>query len=972
MLSPLAWVAALLLAPAADADSLTHSVKNPPWLPLVVQHRTLADLADSSGTASRNRTGPSADDSSKLAIQGSKTIQVGIGGDGGVALEQSLFLTAKGPLRPGVDLDARISDGNLPLSAQGASASLREVDEIWIDVSSLHWATRLGDQDWNLTPGLAGGFQRRLRGWSVLWKHDADRIQGIVGGPAARWVRSAIDGVDGQQEGYALVRNATDARGAVVPGSERVRLNGQLLTSGGDADYLVRYLEGRLDFSPRRRIHAGDRIEVEFQAADLDYERTFAGARTEGSRGGLRWEAWALQEGDQPDHALSYASDSITNRILREAGSDSLRARDSSGNPIPMARQVGEAGVRGAWGDSSLWIRTDFRGSTLNRNLSSDADPTREGIFLAFATGSRAGRFLDRSGAGLWTATVKADHLQQDYHGISSPDTLGSGSSDWIQGEPGMASSQERSTGTGSLSWQVLRGIGVWSLAGAQARSDAFLSRAQVRTGIDLDSDRQLLAEAAWSRRDQGGLPWEATRTLGRASWPLGAWIPRLEAKSELATPKDTGMGSRWVKLSGEGGTRWSPGDDWTLDLSSRLGSEAVADRRDLRGQFDTARWNGAAAQAKWTPSLGSLELSADWETRSRRSAERFPWTESDNWLGEATAAAWPLDGLRATGHWRLSSTAFQPEVPAYDTVPKGTGAYAWDTLLRTVVLSDEGDLRYAGTRLDTSIKAVRANRKSLSADLEVVPVKIRPTLTGLVADLGGRLHGKWDQTDSVAGLFPDFDDASLETCPQASSELGSDLWWTHSSHRLDLGWNRRFAVGTYTAGSVERELVETMDWSTTLERGHRLLLGAQRGNLIQREPSYRREELRWRLDPSFGLRVAKAWEIRPGWLGQWGEGRQDKDDFRTFLNSPYLVATANLPKGLKLRAEGRRADARMDGPSGTRLTDGFPPGRTWRAQAGIDWAWKDKVQANLDWTLRDEPDRPLFQKLSAQARANF
>jgi len=972
----LPWLACALGAMAAGpsgADSLTDSVRrSPDWLPLVVRHRTLEDLSDSAPGSSRSATGVPVADSSRLAIQGTKTIQVGVGGDGGVALEQSLFLTAKGELRPGVRLDARISDGNLPLTAQGSSASLREVDEIWIEVSTRHWATRLGDQDWNLSPGLAGGFQRTLRGWSAAWMDDHHRTEGIVGGPAARWVRSTLEGVDGQQEGYALVRNATDARGAVVPGSERVRLNGQLLTSGAEGDYQMRHLEGRLDFTPRRRIRSGDRIEVEFQAADLDYERTFAAARTRGDRGRLRWEAWALQEGDQPDHALSYASDSATDRILRDAGDDSLRARDSRGNPIPLPRQVGEAGLRVDWGDSSLWVKSDLRGSTLNRNLSSDADPTREGLFGALAAGSRMGRYLDQGGAGRWTLAWRGDHLQEDYHGLSSPDTLGSGSSDWIPGSPGSSSGQERTTGTGALSWQVLRGIGMWSEAGAQQRTDAFLSRALVRTGIDLDPDRRILAEGSWSRRDQGGLPWEATRTVAQASWPLGRWVPRVEAKSELATPRDTGMGSRWVKLEAEAGTRWSPAEEWTLDLSGRQGSEALGDRRRGNSEFDTALWNGGAFKAKWTPALGSLDLLADAEVRRRRSQERFPWTESDNWLGEATAAAWPVDGLRTNVHWLLSSTAFQPEIPAYDTVPKGTGSWAWDSLLRAVVPSDEGDLRYAGTRLDTSVAAVRANRKSLSADLELVPARIHPGLTGLVADLGSRLRGRWDQTDSTPGLLPDFDDASLERSSQANSELGAELWWTRGIHRLDLGWTRRFSVGSFTALGVERDLVEKVGWNTTMERGHRLLLSLERGNLIQREPSYHRLEQRWRLDPSVGVRVAKGWEIRPGWLGQWGDGLQDRDGFRTFLDCPYLVASANLPKGLRMRLEGRRADARLDGPSGTRLTDGFPAGRTWRAQAGLDWAWKDKVQANVDWTWRDEPDRPSFQKLSAQARANF
>ena len=75
---------------------------------------------------------------------------------------------------------------------------------------------------------------------------------------------------------------------------------------------------------------------------------------------------------------------------------------------------------------------------------------------------------------------------------------------------------------------------------------------------------------------------------------------------------------------------------------------------------------------------------------------------------------------------------------------------------------------------------------------------------------------------------------------------------------------------------------------------------------------------------------------------------------------------------GLRARAEARRATVEVSGSVGSRLTDGYPEGSTWRATAGLDWSWKDHVQAHCDWTLRLEPGKAAFQKLSLDVRAVF
>lgn len=943
-----------------------------PWLPMEVHRWTMAELEDTSIAAPvQGSTPAAAKDTSKLRIEGSKTIRVGVGGTGGMALDQSLQLSADGDLAPGIHMKARVSDGNLPLSSQGSSTTLRDVDELWLEVWSDHWGTRLGDQDWVLGPGLGSGFQRRIRGWSGTWKPDGAQATVVIGGPQARWTRMSFEGVEGQQEGYVLVKSATSLLGAIVPGSERVRVNGELMTRGGDADYSVRYLQGLLDFTTHRRIHAADLIEVEFQAADLDYQRTFAGVSVNGKAGAWSYEAWGVREADEADHPLSYAPDSLTRQVLSGAGADSSKALDSSGNRIPLPQQTGEAGVRLNWGDSSTWVRSDLRGATLDRNVMSAQDGQISGTFGAAEAGMRWGSFAPFDG-GRWTLKLRGEVLESSFHGLSSADTLGSNSSDWA-GDP-VAAATGRTDGSGDLSWELAPGLGVWTRSEAREAGPAFLSLTSATAGLDRGPDRQVLTKASWSRRDDGIVPLELDRTMARAAMPFGSLVPRIEGDFETRDARDGNDANRRYSRWGLVGGKWTDPLGWSLDLEGNARADASDFSRTVPGGVDTAQSVGAKGAAKWSARWGTVDVDADWTRTEKRVSPQFPWTESGSWIGEATTSAAPLEGLRTTGHWRLSTSAYQPEIPAYDTVPVGTGSFRYDTTLREVVPSDEGNLRWMGTKLDTTRPAVRASSRVVGAEIEAVPGKLVRGLRGVLADLGGRLRGDVQQTDSSASLqlLPDFSDADLSRSAQAQSELEATLWWTREGKRLEGTWTRRLSMGMTSIGVREREMDERLDWTSTIGKGHRLELRGEHGDLDQSEPGYVRSELRWRGEPSLGIRVIQPVEIKPGYVVQTGSGLDNGTAFSSLEQAPYVDLSVELPHGLHFRSEVRRAAVDVAGPVGSRLTDDYPAGTTWRGSAGLDWTWRDHVQAHADWTLRLEPDKPLFQKLSIEARAVF
>jgi hypothetical protein len=83
-----------------------------------------------------------------------------------------------------------------------------------------------------------------------------------------------MNGVSGQREGYSISDDGTYL--SVVPGSERVFLNGSLLTAGGD--YEVNYAGGLLNFKGLRMPGIEDEIRVEYDAYEEDHIENFYAA----------------------------------------------------------------------------------------------------------------------------------------------------------------------------------------------------------------------------------------------------------------------------------------------------------------------------------------------------------------------------------------------------------------------------------------------------------------------------------------------------------------------------------------------------------------------------------------------------------------------------------------------------------------------------------------------------------------------
>jgi len=265
---------------------------------------------------------------SDLKVTGSKgfSVQTGEGSIGG--LSQSLNLSISGELAPGLRTSANVSDKSS--SATSATRRLNELDKIYVVAESDHFKGIFGDFDIERSRDPLLGYRRKLTGLNVSYSKSGN----IIGGAAAffpgEYRSITVNGRDGRLGPYYLTDIGGRQGALVLPGSERVYIDGTLQIRGPQNDYEVDYEAGTIQFSPSKVIRDETRITIDYEVAREEYSRGFYTASGEGSPiDGLRFFSSLMQEGDNKTSPKSFEMTPEARQILEQAGADRLQAARS-------------------------------------------------------------------------------------------------------------------------------------------------------------------------------------------------------------------------------------------------------------------------------------------------------------------------------------------------------------------------------------------------------------------------------------------------------------------------------------------------------------------------------------------------------------------------------------------------------------------------------------------------------------------
>lgn len=265
-----------------------------------------------------------------------RSVQVSTSGQS--SLSGGMDLKIQGELMPGVFLSGVVSDHETPFESRMSSQSLEELDRIFLELETPFGKGRMGDVEANYSWSPFSRYTGRLTGLSAgnTGVKDSDNSviwEGFAGTPAGRFYRQEIQLREGDQGPYRLSPPTLTAV-VIVPGSERVYLNGILVSS---ARYLVDYSAAEITFSTGQILSVEDRIVVEFRYRNEWYPRLSAGALAGRSFGNHTLRFYTINESDDASRPLDESlagMDPDSLQFLQEGAYISTAIPDSSGDYV--------------------------------------------------------------------------------------------------------------------------------------------------------------------------------------------------------------------------------------------------------------------------------------------------------------------------------------------------------------------------------------------------------------------------------------------------------------------------------------------------------------------------------------------------------------------------------------------------------------------------------------------------------------
>jgi hypothetical protein len=221
-----------------------------------------------------------------LSLSGYKSINVSMGTQGAMNLEQALDVSIAGEIAPQTTLSGHLTDQGTSLEG---TREVSDFDRIYVELDNPHYTCTVGDQYelWPVTGGMITG-QKKLKGVSAGYTTSLGGMTGTVSAFGAvsggSFTVQNIKGKGGQQGPYYLTGNGEKTFIMPLHGTLSLYVNGIKRSEGPQGDFTVDYDLGTVTFNPVLLIKDDDLIKIDYEYKLYDYQRTMFGGSVTASR----------------------------------------------------------------------------------------------------------------------------------------------------------------------------------------------------------------------------------------------------------------------------------------------------------------------------------------------------------------------------------------------------------------------------------------------------------------------------------------------------------------------------------------------------------------------------------------------------------------------------------------------------------------------------------------------------------------
>jgi hypothetical protein len=211
---------------------------------------------------------------STVQRSGSISRGISVGNNQNLSVTSGLRLQLEGDLGDDLKLQAAITDESIPIQPDGTTQQINDFDKVFIQLLRRDDRVILGDFEINHTGTQFANFYRNVQGIGFLVQEKGFNVSLNGAVAKGKFHTNSFQGREGVQGPYRLLGKNNERFIIVLAGSEKVYLNGQLVTRGEGNDYVMDYNTGELTFTAQRVITSASRIVVDFEYTDRNYNRS--------------------------------------------------------------------------------------------------------------------------------------------------------------------------------------------------------------------------------------------------------------------------------------------------------------------------------------------------------------------------------------------------------------------------------------------------------------------------------------------------------------------------------------------------------------------------------------------------------------------------------------------------------------------------------------------------------------------------
>lgn len=251
-----------------------------------------------------------------LKITGSKTFSLTFSNQESYDLKQSLYLQLNGEISNNMQIEGRLSDSQSQLTPEGDTREISSLDQVYLKLYGRQYSILLGDQDFQFDDTSLMQYRTKFEGINLAYS-DKFGLQAAAAVNGGKNQINIIPGIEGKQGPYYLTANVTGQTVQVVPGSEKISVNGVLQNRG--SDYVIDYAEGSITF--KKLITADSRIVADFQYTDEYYtQNLFLNSSFINFSPNLKLTHHFIYQADDKSNPLQWTFSSADKDSLRRAG----------------------------------------------------------------------------------------------------------------------------------------------------------------------------------------------------------------------------------------------------------------------------------------------------------------------------------------------------------------------------------------------------------------------------------------------------------------------------------------------------------------------------------------------------------------------------------------------------------------------------------------------------------------------------